>query len=137
MTPIEAEEIINKYWKSYKDIGPYSIVQPISDLPCSPGKIRYAHLVYGEELIKRGLIPWGISRKLSSSYQEIHSRFVDDPESINDQHKKYVENLEKGVLDESYQILILERSKEYLTWEIEYNNFLADCQGNYNLSGKE
>lgn len=57
MTPIEAEKIINEYWKSIKDLkSAKAIVQPISDLPYSTGMIKYAHFVYGEELIKKNLL---------------------------------------------------------------------------------
>lgn len=129
MTPKEAEKIINSYWKSYKSLSIYA-VQPISDLPCSPGKIRYAHLVYGEELIKRGLMKESDARRIGSSYAEIHIRFVEKPKLINDKLKKYMKGLNKGVKSKKYHTFFLKRAHEALTLEIEYNNFLADCQGN-------
>lgn len=101
MTPIEAEKIINDYWKSIKDIGEF-IKQPISDLPCSPGKIRYAHFIYGEELVKRDLLTWEIADKLAMSYSDIHDRFVEDPTPMNKKHKKYIEKLKEGVKDKNY-----------------------------------
>lgn len=136
MTPTEAEKIINDYWKSFKNL-PISIMQPISDLPYSPGKIRYAHFIYGEELLKQDFLTRDISNKLSSSYADIHDKFVEDPKPINEQFKKYIKNLKNGIIDKNYQSLNIKRLEEKLSWEIEYNNFLADCQGNYRTKTKD
>ena len=44
MTPLQAEEILNKYWNSIKDLRPNAIVQPTSDLPYISAKIKQDHL---------------------------------------------------------------------------------------------
>jgi len=51
MTPLDAENIIKMCHNSIKDLRPNFIVQPQSDLPYVKGRIKYAHFVYGEELI--------------------------------------------------------------------------------------
>ena len=129
MTPLQAEEIINSYWKSMKDLRPDAIVQPISDLPCSPGKIKYSHFVYGEELIKKNLLTKKIGDQLTKSYAQIDSNFVEEPEPIKIKYRETLKELDKGVITKDFRVsnitnLTVER-------EIEYNNFLADYQGNY------
>ena len=52
MTPIEAEKIIGDFHKSIKDSRPNGIIQFNKELPYTSAKIKYAHFVYGEELVK-------------------------------------------------------------------------------------
>ncbi len=126
MTPIEAEKIINEYWRSMKDLrSAKAIVQPISDLPCSTGMIKYAHFVYGEELIKKNLLTKKIGDQLTQSYSKIHSRFVEDSDHINTKYKEYITGLEKGKIVNDFKL------GDLIDIDVEYNNFLADCQGNY------
>lgn len=130
MTPLEAEEIINKFWKSIKSLGGATeIVQPISDLPCSQGKIKYAHFIYGEELIKKNLLTDKVGSQLIESYAKISQVFVEDPETINAEHRQYIDSLKRGVhLNKNPRLHLAGIG---LKDNIEYNNFLADCQGNY------
>lgn len=98
MTPLEAEEIINFFWDSYKDLSKTNkIVQSIKDLPFSPGRIKYAHFVYVENLILNMLFSKEIGDLLIESYADINRRFVEDFESLNAKWKQYRDNLKKRI----------------------------------------
>lgn len=134
MTPLEAEEIINKYSKCIKSLdGTTEIVQPISDLPCSQGKLKFAYFIYGEELIKKKLLPEKVGSYLIESYSWICQQFAEDPETINAEHRQYIERIKQGSeIAQNNPRLTL--AKNAVKDSIEYNNFLADCQGNYGKS---
>lgn len=126
MKPVKAEEIINNYWKSIKDLRPEAIVQSISDLPYSPGMIRYAHFVYAEWLIKENILTRKIGDRLIESYSQISKLFVEEPETINNKYREHLKMLEKGLISDfrfSEALFSVELS-------VEFNNFLAECQSN-------
>lgn len=129
MTPQEAEKIINNYRRSIKDLRPNAIVQPISDLPYSAGMIKYAHFICGEYLIKGGLLTKKTGAQLRESYAEIDSIFVEDPELINTKYRESLKELNNGVVTKEIRLSHITEST--IEREVEYNNFLADCQGNY------
>jgi hypothetical protein len=98
MTPIEAKKIIENYHKSIKDMRPDAIVQSSNNLPYVPGRIKYAHFVYGEELIKLVKITEEILQEMLESYGIINSFFHEDPEPINIKYREYLEGLRNGVI---------------------------------------
>jgi len=98
MTPLQAEEILNKYWNSIKDLRPNAIVQPTSDLPYISAKIKQAHFVLGEELIKNGIMTKEFAETLMESYGIIDSLFIEDPEPINKKYREYIAGLKKGII---------------------------------------
>jgi len=52
MTPSEAEKIIEEFHNSITDLRPGEIVQSTDELPCTRARIKHAHFVYGEYIIK-------------------------------------------------------------------------------------
>lgn len=126
MTAQEAQEIINAYIKTGKS-GVTS--QPVTDLPHSPGKIKYAHFVLAEELIRRGLFTEEANRKLKVSYSELDKFYSEDSERINNEHQAYLQNLKEGIIVKDPTLWLVERA---LDDEIEFSNFVADLHGNWN-----
>lgn len=135
MTPIEAEEIINKFWKSFKKLdGTKEIVQSISDLPCNQGTIKYALFVYGAELMRRNILPEEIGSKLSQAYADVDRLFDEEPDAINTEQRKYIDGLKRHVRLKDPRLLREEKAtKDY----IEYNNFLVDCQEYYRKKSED
>lgn len=129
MTPLHAKKIINSYIKSIKDLRPHAIVQPISELPCSAGMIRYAYFVYGEYLVNEGHLTKKIMNNLVTSYSRIHTYFVEEPEPINEKYREYISG---GGKDEN--VFCLSDIETPGDWILEYHNFLANCQSNYEKS---
>lgn len=124
MTSLEAEEVINMYWNSFKDISTTDeIVQPISDLPFSTGRIKYAHFAYVEGLIMNLLFNRKIGDLIIDSYVDIRRRFADDPISLNTKWRQYRNNLNKGIVSENPISPLAEAALED---EIEFNNFIAE-----------
>ena len=124
MMPDVAEEIINSYWDSFKKLdGKNEIVQPISDLPFSSGRIKYAHFAYAESLILNFVSTKEILDQLIESYGDINRRFVKDPTSTNTVWKQYRDNLDNGVISEDPFLRLTEIALED---NIEFNNFIAE-----------
>ncbi len=129
MTHVEAENIIIAYSKAIKtNLRPNAIVQSVSDLPCSPAKIKYAHLFYGEYLVKENILTKEQGDSLISSYSSINTIFVEDPEPINKKYRDYLKELDKGIIPNDFNLSEYTVSPESAT---EFNNFLADCQGKW------
>ncbi len=128
MNPLKAQEIVNKYIKSRKLLKPDCIVQLVSDLPCSPGKIRYAFLILGENAVKQGVLEWGVADRLATMYSQISTFYVEDPDPTNKKYKKYMKELKKGNITKNFKLTDIIAP---VNMSIEYHNFLADCQGNY------
>jgi hypothetical protein len=129
MNKIEAEKIINEYGGYIASIKEGDKVQDIFSLPYSPGRIRYAFFVYTEALIKEDLFNDETFNNLQLTYAMLDSRFVEDSQKLNKALRVYAKN---------------EKAREYvnsrggLTATIpsvekmnEYNNFVADCYGNW------
>ena len=98
MTPSEAEKIIKNFHKSIKDLRPDAIMQSRNDLPYVPGWIKYAHFVYGEEVVKHVKITEEILQEMLESYGIINSFFSEDPEPINTRYREYLEGLRNGII---------------------------------------
>jgi len=98
MTQNEAKKIIENYHKSIKDLRPAAIVQSNNNLPCVSGWIKYAHFVYGEELIKENIITKEIAEMLTESYGIINLFFVENPEPINEKYRDFISGLKQGAI---------------------------------------
>jgi hypothetical protein len=98
MNPIEAKKIIDDFHKAIKDLRPEAIVQSNEDLPYGSGKIKFAHFVYGEELVKRAKITEEILQELHESYGLINSFFNEESDAINTKYREYLEGLESGII---------------------------------------
>jgi hypothetical protein len=79
MTPQQAEKIINQYGTALSK-GAEPIARPISLLPFSKAKVKYAFFVYIEELIKLKKIDKKMHDALIQSYIAIDS-FIEDNEA--------------------------------------------------------
>ena len=92
--------------------------------------LKYAYFIYGEELIKNNLLPPKVGSYLIESYAWICQQFVEDPDTINAEHRQYIENIKHGgdIGQKNPRLALAEIAVKDST---EYNNFLADCQGNY------
>ncbi|MDE2227218.1 MAG: hypothetical protein KGJ89_04660, partial [Patescibacteria group bacterium] len=100
MTPIEAEKIIETFHQSIMDLRPNAIVQSAKELPYTSARIKFAHFIYGEHLIKNGFYiegktPEETSQLFEKKYQElmesyglIDSLFSEEPEPINIEYRK-------------------------------------------------
>jgi hypothetical protein len=129
MTHLEAENIIIAYSKAIKtNLRPNAIVQSISELPYSPAKIKYAHLLYAEYLVKENILTKELGDSLISSYASISTIFVEDPESINKRYRNYLKELNQGTILKDFNLSAYTVSPDS---ETEFNNFLADCQGRW------
>jgi hypothetical protein len=98
MTPVEAKEIIERFHHSIKDMRPNAIVQSNKELPYTQAKIRYAHFVYGEDIIKRTELTEEMLQELQESYGIIDSLFVEEPGPKNAKYRKYLEGLRNGII---------------------------------------
>jgi len=134
MTPEQAEKIIDSYVAAILKIKEKNMVQPLSDLPCSPGKIRYAHFVYAESLIREGRLTEEIGGALEHSYGILNSSFVEDADKINEAFKQYENNddpkkkKEAGKIINNYGLSLFSLPE----MKTELHNFFVDCSGNYN-----
>jgi len=123
MTPIEAEKIIEKFHKSINDLRPNAIVQSSKELPWTSSRIKYAHFVYGEELIKNVKITEEILQKMLESYGIIDSFFSEDPEPINVKYEEYVVGLKNGIITD-FRLPNPFGECEPVN---EFHNFLGEC----------
>ncbi len=98
MTTAEAERIIKQFHNSIEDLRPIAVVQPKEKLPHTPAKIKYAHFIYGEELIKTAKIAERILQEIMESYGIIDSFFREDHEKINIKYKEYLNGLKNGII---------------------------------------
>jgi ribosome biogenesis protein Nip4 len=110
MTVNEAEKIIEKFHQSIRDLRPDAIVQSNKALPYTSATIKYAHFVYGEDLIKNfvkisGKTPEELEIFFSKKYNElmesygiIDSLFREDSEDINTKYKEFLKCLKKALL---------------------------------------
>ena len=98
MIPTEAKNIIDNFHKSIKDLRPNAIIQSNEKLPYTSARIKYAHFVYGEGLIKTVKITEKIFQEMLESYGIIDSFFNKDPEPINIKYREYLEGLRNGII---------------------------------------
>jgi len=123
MTPIEAEKIIENFHKSIKDLRPNAIVQSSKELPYTYARIKYAHFVYGEEIVKHVKITEEILQEMLESYGIINSFFREDPEPINTRYREYLEGLRNGIITD-FRMPNPFGECEPVN---EYHNFLGEC----------
>lgn len=111
MTPDEAKKIIEKFHQSIKDMRPDAIVQDSKNLPYTSARIKYAHFIYGEDLVENIIQgkkePEEILKSFEKKHQElmesygiIDSLFSEDPEPINKKYREYIKGLENGIITE-------------------------------------
>jgi hypothetical protein len=100
MTPIDAKNIIDKYHQSIKDLRPNAIVQSSDARPYTSARIKYAHFVYGEDLIKSRNFTEEAIKELRESFGIIDSLFREDSEQINAKYREYIEGLRNGLITE-------------------------------------
>lgn len=112
-----------------RQLRPGTIVMSQNELPCSPGRLRLAHLLYGEFLVEQDLLTKSIGDDLIRSYYQINSLFVEDPDAVNEKYRATIEALESGALLKDRVISHI--TEQTVKDEIEYNNFLAECQWRY------
>ena len=93
MTSIEAEKIIEKFHQAIKDLRPNAVAQSSKELPYTSARIKYAHFVYGEGLIKNFSLSEENLQWIMESYGIIDAFFIEDPEPINVKYKEYLERL--------------------------------------------
>lgn len=98
MTPDEAVKIIENFHKAIKDSRPNAIVQSRKELPYTSARIKYAHFVYGEFLVKQVKITEEILQEILESYGIIDSFFIEDSELINTEYRQYLKGLKSGVV---------------------------------------
>lgn len=129
MSGEEAEKVINQYGAVIASCPKSDIVQSVFDLPYSPGRIRYAHFVYVQELIEQELFTKEIGENLKSTYAMIDSRFVENADEINKAFRKYStdKNAQK-VIDDNGGLASFMPSYKKMN---EFHNFIADCYGKW------
>ena len=129
MTIDEAKNIYLAYAKSFKDLNKGELVQPISDLPCSPGRIRYALFVMAEHIIANDLAESGTLEELITKYALISSRFKEDADKLNSAFKSYASSEKaRAYIEKNGGLESLLPSVEDSN---EFHNFIADIMGNY------
>lgn len=130
MSPEEAEKIINKYGGVIADIKEGDIVQDVSKLPFSPGKIRYAIFVYTERLIKYDMFTDEIKNNLEQVYAMLDFRFLEeDIDKINSAWRHYkTSEKARDYLNQKGGLPAFVANLSKMT---EYHNFVADCYGNW------
>lgn len=133
MTGEQAEKIINKYGAFIANIKKGEIVQDITKLPYSPGKIRYAIFVYTEVLIKDDMFNDEIKNNLGQVYAMLGARIrEDDVDRINSawRHYKTSEKAQEFIKQKGGLTAFMPN----LSMMTEYHNFVADCYGNWGKS---
>ena len=110
MTIEEAKNIIERFHNSIKDLRPNTIVQSSNELPYTYSRIKYAHFINAEYLVKDGFYIKGKTpeemlenfnknyTELMESYGIINSFFLEDPEPINSKYREYLEGLKNGII---------------------------------------
>jgi hypothetical protein len=123
MTPIEAKQIIEQYHLSIKDLRPNAIVQSTKELPCTPARIKYAHFVYGEDIIKSCRFTEEYIKEMRESFGIIDSFFSEESELINANYREYLEGLKNGTITE----FLMPNPFGELKPVIEFHIFLDEC----------
>ncbi|MCH7918497.1 MAG: hypothetical protein IIC50_10980 [Planctomycetes bacterium] len=100
MTPTDAIDIIAKYHRSIKDLRPNAIVQSYKAIPCTSARIKYAHFVYGEALIKSDSMTEESYQELLESFGLIDSYFSEASELTNAKYREYLEGLRNSTITE-------------------------------------
>lgn len=94
----EAIEVLEKFTNTIKDLRPSAIVQSDNVLPCTKGKIKFAHFVAVEELINNNKMTRETGLQLVNSYGIIDSFFVENSELENKKYQEYILGLKNGII---------------------------------------
>jgi hypothetical protein len=139
----EAQKIVNQYGAIYADPteGDVKLVHPITDLPCSPAKVKLAFFTFTEYLIENNQLSKEQAEALISTYASINTAFREQAEEINKGYRQIFKNFQKEDIEKLNQFEE-DYSLQSGTWpsmpspeaQIEFHNFIADCQGNYHKS---
>lgn len=154
MTEKQAEEIVRQVGailaKNPFDEEHYMCwARPVTDLPCSLGKAKYAFFKYAESLASNNMIltttdKWGKPKTdaMIIVYGMLSTLFREDAVEINEEIFAYIE-LCKTFFTEEEKVQTLNdlalnfgfepnsMRPDTHNAEIEFNNFLADMQNNY------
>jgi hypothetical protein len=131
MTPFEAEQIVNKYGAALSKGKDDEIARPISLLPCSKSRIRYAYYVYISELIMHKFINSDKKSKLIVTYSTLE-HFIPDEEAekINIIQKKILmkqdRSNEESEIYSEYLNNIFCSTDEMSDFEL----FIKECKNN-------
>jgi len=102
----------------------------IMKLPNSPAMIRYAFFMLTEELMKNGEYTKDMYNSLASSYASIDTMFIEDPDVVNDLIANYgKDKVKTEALRERSGLSAFLPSVEKI---VEYQNFVAELDGNWN-----
>ncbi len=123
MTLDEARKIIDDFHNSIKDLRPIAIVQSSKELPYTSARIKYAHFIYGEELVKQTKITEGVLQNIQESYGIIDSFFSEDWELINIKYREYLDGLRNGIITDFRMPNPFGECESVL----EFHNFLGEC----------
>jgi hypothetical protein len=140
----ESEQIVKLYGKAITELREGDVVQPITDLPCSPAKIKFAFFVLTKHLIDKGALSAQLAEDFVRAYAIINSRFQEQADEINREHKQIFYNSKSDIINK------MKEFEEKYSLEngcqpglasvkalLEFHNFIADCQGNYCKNGKD
>lgn len=125
----EAETIYAAYAQSFKDLAKGEIVQPSSDLPCSPARIRFALLVLAKHYVDNGVHEQKYYEDLEMKYALLHARFRENADRLNSALRSYSRSekarayIKQNGGPESFIPSVEDMG--------EFHNFIADCMGNY------
>src|SRR3989344_1998741 len=100
MTFDEARTILTDYWGIFKDLRPKEIVQSNKVLKCTSARIKFAHFVFGEHLVKTDQLDKVIFKVLMESYGLIKSLFSERAEEINQSYREHLEGLKNEFITE-------------------------------------
>jgi hypothetical protein len=127
MTPFEAEQIVNKYGAALSKGKDGEIARPISLLPCSKSRIRYAYYVYLSELNK-SCINKNLLDKYLITYSALYS-FISDEEAVivNKTLYKIINN--QTLTEEEDELYIGFKNMMYSSGNDldDINNFMKEC----------
>ena len=98
MDKIEAAKTVQDYWSSISDLRPHSIFLSNRILPCTAGRLKYAHFVFAEALVVNREMSTEMTKVMMESYGLIESLFREDPEPDNIEYRKYIVGLENGTI---------------------------------------
>ena len=118
MTPQTAEKLVNAYGGALA-VGYTGTARPISLLPASKARVRYAFYVYIAELVKRNVLTEDIGNNLVGSYCHIDS-FIDNKKA--EKFNKIAKQMEDEVEAKAISKIDTEEKREYM-------DFIRDAYG--------
>lgn len=89
MKPEEAEKIVQNYGGAVASLKKGDAVLPLSALPNSKARIKYAFYVYIEELTRLDAMEEDHTFALLQTYALLNTRFQKEADKINDLHRQW------------------------------------------------